>query len=400
MEPAPGPATAGADGPAAGLPGRSYTEPDLFALERRRIFGPAWTWVGHVSDLPAPGTALRHDLFGRSAFVIRGRDGALRAFRNLCRHRGSRLIDGDRSTGLAFCIDGRVRCPNHAWVYGDDGALLEVPREGRYPGLDRSVLGLHPLAVEAWQGQLFLAFEPPERTAAEEFADLAGVLEAYRPESMRRIGEPQMRTCAANWKLVCEHRLDLLHVARAHALLGTGAVRPVTRERMVSLAGEVAAGEAASWSTRAYARWLPDRSTLPPAHQRSWSRHFLWPNVFFDLQPEQLRVTQLLPMRAGETHVRTTTFGTSDGSGGLRLARYLGDRVDRRAVAAERRLVERIHAGVASGDYDTGPLAVDEAALRWFTRRWLEAVPEGAAVAEGAGAARLRSRTRRKRFLG
>ena len=69
-------------------------------------------------------------------------------------------------------------------------------------------------------------------------------------------------------------------------------------------------------------------------------------------------------------------------------------------VAAEQRLVERIHAGVASGDYDTGPLALDEAALRWFTRRWLEAVPEGAAVAEGGGAARLRSRARRKRLAG
>ena len=398
MDPAPGLSTAGADGPAAGLPGRSFTGADLFTLEHGRIFGRAWAWVGHVSDLPAPGTALRHDLFGRSAFVIRGRDGALRAFRNVCRHRGSRLVDGDRSTGLAFCIDGRVRCPNHAWVYGDDGALLEVPCQGRYPGLDRSVLGLHPLAVEAWLGQLFLAFEPPKRTAAEEYADLADVLEAYRPESMRRIGEPQSRICAANWKLVCEHRLDLLHVARAHALPGTGAVRAVTRERMVSLAGDVAAGDAARWSTRAYDRWLPERPVLPATHQRTWSRHFLWPNVFFDLQPEQLRVTQLLPMHAGETHVRTTTFGTPDASGSLRLARYLGDRVERRVAAAERRLVERIHAGVASGDYDTGPLAIDEVALRWFTRRWLEAVPEGAAVAAGGGADRPRSGARRKRF--
>jgi phenylpropionate dioxygenase-like ring-hydroxylating dioxygenase large terminal subunit len=401
MHPAAGPATEGADGPAAGLPGRSYVDPEIFALERSRVFWPAWQWVGHVSDLPAPGTALRYDLMGRSAFVIRGRDGALRAFHNVCRHRGSRLIDGDRSTGLAFCVDGRVRCPNHAWVYGDDGVLLEVPREARYPGLDRATLGLHPLAVQAWMGQLFVAFEPPSRPVAEEFGEPAIELEAYRPESMRRIGEPRAWTYSANWKLICEHRLDLLHVARGHSLPGVlDNLRPVSREQMVSVSGDVGAGDAASWSSRAYARWLPDFTVLPPARRRSWSRQFLWPNVIFDVHPEQLRVTQLLPTSVGETVVRSTSFGLPDAAGGSRLARYLGDRIDRRVRAVERRLVERVQAGVASGDYATGPLAVDEPALRWFTRRWLQGVPEGAAVAGGPDASRPRSRTRRKRIFG
>lgn len=386
MGPAAGPTTEGVDGPVAGLPGRAYVDPEIFARECSRIFWPAWHWVGHVSDLPAPGTALRHDLVGRSALVIRGQDGALRAFRNICRHRGSRLVDGDRSTGLAFCVDGRVRCPNHAWVYGDDGALLEVPRETRYPGLDRAGLALHPLAVQAWMGQMFVAFEPPRRLASEEFGELAVELGDYQPGSMRRLGEPRVSTCPANWKLVCEHRLDLLHVARGHASAGgADTLRSVLREVTTNVSGDITDGAAASWSSRAYACWLPDGAALPSGRRRSWSRLFLWPNVFLDVHPEQLRVTQLLPVTAGETLVRSTSFGLPDPSGGLRLARYLGERVERRATAAGRRAVERVQAGVASGDFATGPLAVDEPALRWFARRWRQVMAEATTVADDAG---------------
>ena len=97
------------------------------ALEFDAIFAPSWQFVCHASDLPAPGTAARFDCGGRSAVVLRTRAGALQGFRNVCRHRGSRLVDGDPHTGLAFCVDGRLRCPYHGWAYDDGGALVGVP---------------------------------------------------------------------------------------------------------------------------------------------------------------------------------------------------------------------------------------------------------------------------------
>ena len=87
----------------------------------------SWQLACHVSDLPAAGTALRFDFAGRTAVLLRGRDGEIRAFLNVCRHRGSRLVDGDPRTGLAFCVHGRMRCPYHGWEYDDRGALAHVP---------------------------------------------------------------------------------------------------------------------------------------------------------------------------------------------------------------------------------------------------------------------------------
>jgi len=111
------------------LAGACYTSPEFFALERERILLPSWQLVCHAADLPAPGTAIRFDFLGRSALLLRCADGTVRGFSNVCRHRGSRLIDGDATTGLAFCVDGRVRCPSHGWEYDDAGALVKVPRE-------------------------------------------------------------------------------------------------------------------------------------------------------------------------------------------------------------------------------------------------------------------------------
>ena len=108
------------------LAGACYTSPEFFALERERILLPSWQLVCHIADLPAPGTAIRFDFLGRSALLLRGADGTVRGFSNVCRHRGSRLIDGDATTGLAFCVDGRVRCPSHGWEYDHAGALGHV----------------------------------------------------------------------------------------------------------------------------------------------------------------------------------------------------------------------------------------------------------------------------------
>src|SRR5512145_1690034 len=150
-----------------GLAAPAYTDPAYFAAERDRILAPSWQIACHVADLPGPGTAIRFDFGGRSAVLLRARDGAIRGFLNVCRHRGSRLIDGDPVTGLAFCVDGRIRCPYHAWGYDETGALVHVPREGEYPDLERRALGLRPLPLETCAGFVFVAFAPPVRPVAD-----------------------------------------------------------------------------------------------------------------------------------------------------------------------------------------------------------------------------------------
>jgi phenylpropionate dioxygenase-like ring-hydroxylating dioxygenase large terminal subunit len=361
-----------------GLPGTCYTDPEFFAAERQRLLLPSWQLACHVADLPAPGTAIRCDFLGRSALLLRGPDGQVRGFGNACRHRGSRLIEGDAITGLAFCVDARVRCPSHGWEYDASGALVAVPREAQYPGLDHARLGLRPIAVETGLGFVFAAFERPPGTLAGRLQDCAAELEPCRLPSLRRLAEPLLRRCRANWKLVCEQAIDSHRASPAQP-----APRAASESRhgytrhgdLLRITGEIGGDDVAAWSMRAYAKWLPDRLQLPPARRRLWTRYLLWPNLLLDVYPDQVVAQQILPLGPADTLIRETSYGLPDGSRELKLARYLNRRVGRRFAAADRRVAERMQSGIES-DGGPGPLAADDQGVRWFVGRVRAAIPE------------------------
>jgi phenylpropionate dioxygenase-like ring-hydroxylating dioxygenase large terminal subunit len=362
-----------------GLAGPCYTDARFFAAERERVLLPSWQLVCHGADLPAAGTAIRFDFLGRSALLIRGPDGTIRGYHNVCRHRGSRLIDGDPTTGLAFCVDGRIRCPSHGWEYDASGALAHVPREEQYVGLDQATLGLAPITVANELGFVFAAFEPPSAPLASRLAECGAELEPYRIAAMRRINEPRLAPRRANWKLLCEQALDSHGASVAQALPQHAAPARLAYTRhgdLLRVAAPIAASDAAPWSARAYDYWLPELKHLPPARRRLWCRYFLWPNLVLDVYPEQTVVTQILPLGPGETMVRETAYALPDATRGVRLARYLNQRVRRRIAANDRRLVERVQAGLDTGDYLPGPLAADDAGLRWHIGRLRAAIPD------------------------
>ena len=102
----------------------------------------------------------------------RTKAGGLQGFRNVCRHRGARLVEGDAHTGLAFCIDGRLRCPYHGWTYDEAGALVSIPAGQHFDELDADAHSLHQLHVGQWRGLVFAAFQAP-RQAVEQVLDAA-----------------------------------------------------------------------------------------------------------------------------------------------------------------------------------------------------------------------------------
>jgi phenylpropionate dioxygenase-like ring-hydroxylating dioxygenase large terminal subunit len=384
--------------PFSGLPGGRYRDPVLLQREGERLLWPSWQFAGHVSDLPAPGTALRLDLLGRSAFVLRTAQGALRAFRNACRHRGTRLIEGDAGTGLAFCVDGRVRCPYHGWAYDDSGALAHVPEAAAYPGLDRSTLGLDELAVSTWNGLVFVAFSEPAPSIAG-WHRAEGPLAGRRVEAMRRTGEPHIERCAANWKVLCEMLLDTLQLDVAQPVLRQlFAARPqcAVEAGVVHIAAEIAGGDAASWSVRAYGRLLRQARESGATDDGGWTRLFLAPNTFVDVFPDHLRSLQLLPMGPSETAVREVVYAHPDATRTARIGRYLAGRIRRRARAGEMRLAERVQRGVDGSDHADGPIAGDEAGLRWFVEQVRGLVPE-IAPDEAPGSARRKPPGSRRR---
>ena len=356
-----------------------YTDPGFYALEREHILLPSWQLVCHLADLPAPGTAMRFDFLGRSALLLRGSDGRIRGFRNVCRHRGSRLIEGDPTTGLAFCVDARVRCPSHGWEYDHGGALVLVPRETEYAGLERAGHALAPVGVETALGFVFAAFETPQAPLAGRWQECAAELEPYRIAAMRRITEPRILPRRANWKLACEQALDSQR--NSPAQLTPRAVEPgrhvITRHGdLLCVEGELAGREATPWSARAYEYFAPEHVHLPPARRRLWCRYFLWPNLVLDAYPDQVVVQQILPMGPRETVIREIAYALPDARREMRMTRYLNARVRRRLEAADRRTSERLQAGIDTGDYRPGPLAGDDNGIRWHVGRLRATLPD------------------------
>lgn len=346
-----------------GLPAGWYTAKSRSALEFDAIFAPSWQFVCHASDLPAPGTAARFDCGGRSAVVLRTRAGGLQGFRNACRHRGARLIEGDPHTGLAFCVDGRLRCPYHGWAYDDGGALVTVPDGQQFEQFDPAAHSLHPVEVAEWRGLVFVAFTrppylPQDAAAAAGWPDLG---------SLRRLAEPRLTPVAADWKLTCEHLLDRAHfdVARPQPtarIFATARFR-TPAGRAIHADGTLADGAGTdSWSSRTYRRLLRDR----PAAARA-EILFLWPNLLLQLAPDALSVTQVLPDSTGRCWLRESRYAAADSSREMRLLRYTHERVRRQARASDLRLLERVQAGQGNLDPTAcGPLAMDEAGVRWF----------------------------------
>ena len=164
----------------AALPARLYRDPEVLELERRRVFERTWQLAGHVSQLPGPGTYMTAKAGTQPVLVLRDAEGELRAFRNVCRHRGSRLLEGSGECGKA------IRCLYHGWTYRLDGELIGVPEARSIPDLDKSTLGLFPVRVEAVAGLIFVNLDAHATPLAEQVAGSRSAWRRTRSRSSSR----------------------------------------------------------------------------------------------------------------------------------------------------------------------------------------------------------------------
>ena len=190
------------------MPAWCYTSPAFFKREIDRIFRTVWNPVGRADRLPVAGDYTTLDFAGIPLIIVRGQDGVLRGFANICRHRGSLMLEGEGNCQ-------RILCPYHSWGYALDGSLIGTPAMEQTKGFDAAAYALLPVRLETWGGFMFICFDAKAESLSSYLGDIDTRLAAYGLNDMvcTRRREYDM---ACNWKLFVENAKEAYHIGTVH----------------------------------------------------------------------------------------------------------------------------------------------------------------------------------------
>jgi Rieske 2Fe-2S family protein len=287
------------------LPGLSYTDPALFQREQEKIFEARWIAAARSADLDGPGAFRTLDIGRENVILVRGRDGQLRAFLNVCRHRGARVCM-ERS-GVAR---RNIQCGYHAWTYGLDGKLVAAPNLNKMPDVDRTEYGLVPVPVREWLGYTWVcvADEPPsfEDTVIGAVTGRlggAGIIESWGIENLE-VGRRISYDVRANWKLIVENFMECYHCATIHPEL-----TEVLPEFADGFAAQYFVGHGAAFAEEAEGFTVDGSAgvTVIPGvvegHDRKYYAITVNPQVFINLVPDHVIFHRMYPVGPDRTVV-------------------------------------------------------------------------------------------------
>lgn len=361
------------DKDARSLPAWTYSDPDFFALERVKIFLPAWQLVCHVSDIPNAGDYHTFSMCGELAVVVRGKDGLVRAFHNVCRHRAARLLDYESGN-----CGGRITCPYHAWTYRLDGTLTGVPHLDDYENFERADHGLKSVDLDVFAGFVFIRFRNGGPPLADYMAPIAEELAIYRTEDMQPLRKVSARVREVNWKTATDNYVDALHIPVAHdglnGLLGRSYTLTIDRD-VCKIFSDIQPSRMARVSNAAYRKFLPHVDHLPEERRKMWTYYKLWPSLMFDIYPDQIDFMQVIPLTPTSCLLRECAYALPDARREMQAARYLNWRINRIVNREDKHLIERVQAGMGSSSFSTGPFGRSEICLRHFAGQMRKAIP-------------------------
>jgi Rieske 2Fe-2S family protein len=293
------------------LPTSWYRSEDIFKVEKDRIFCREWIGVCRAEELPRPGDHRVLDVLGESILLVRNREGELRAFYNVCRHRGSRLCRGSHETvsagrvALAGGVTGGrlIVCPYHQWSYDLNGALVAAPHLGAGTGFDKQAFSLYPVGVAAWGGFVFLNLQSGAAPLQQQLGGVPERLQRY-PLADLRIGSTLHYDVAANWKILCENYNECYHCGGVHPELC--AVVPSFRD---------AGGSNLDWNRGVAHRegaytfthsGTTRRRAFPGLDADEQVRHkgeLVYPNLFLSVACDHVAAFILMPRGAERTEI-------------------------------------------------------------------------------------------------
>lgn len=347
------------------LPSWAYNSEAFFELEKQHLFLGSWQLVCHLSNISNNGDYFTFELFNERVMAIRGHDGTVRAFHNVCAHRAARLLDGDSGN-----CGKRLTCPYHNWGYDLEGNLTNVPYRDQFVDFDESQNGLVPVEMEIFQGFIFVRLKAVDGpSVADQFAPYLEELKPYRFEELEPMARVVMRPRKVNWKQIADNYVDALHIPIAHpglsALVGNSYGVEVGGKGgyIHKMWSDVRKTRKNTLSNRLYDQILPTMDHLSADKQRHWVYYRLWPNLAFDVYPEQMDFMQFIPISATTTMIRELPYALPDDRREVQIARYLNWRINRQVNAEDTDLISRVQDGMGTSGYSSGPLAKTEVCL-------------------------------------
>jgi Rieske 2Fe-2S family protein len=365
------------------LPAGAYTDAAWFAREMDGVFGRMWLAAGRADALSGAGAFVRRDVAGASVLIVRGGDGSIQAFHNVCRHRGTRLCTAD-----AGAFHGSIQCPYHAWTYGLDGRLLAAPQMDEVAGFDRAEYPLRRVACETWDGHVFINLSTLSAVAGsgapEPLAAQLGELPArFAPWRMHdlRLARRIEYDIATNWKLVVQNYNECLHcpvihplLNRMHHYLGADNV-PSTGTYCGGAMGFKDGIETLSTDGKRRRAVLPGLA----ARDREQVNYFaIYPNFLLTLHPDYMMTITIWPQDCGRTkliaewHFHPDEMAKPDFV--FEDAIEFWDRTNREDWA----ISEQSYLGISSRGYVPGPYSEREKQLWEFDQFVLSRVNQSA----------------------
>lgn len=351
----------------AALSPRHYLDASLLEAEQRLIFERTWQLAGHIGSLPRTGSYITARAGSQPVLVVRDDGGELRAYRNVCRHRGSRLLSGSGQCKAA------IRCRYHGWTYRLDGQMIGAPEALAFgERLDKSALGLLPARVEELSGLVFVNLDLEATPLSALIGDLAARLERYRIPSLVPFA-PAEGDQPANWKVVADNYLEGYHVPIAHpGLMRLYDYKRYTAEvhdSYVWFEAPLRDKPSSNRLERAYQSLLQPMPGLREEDRHTWRYVYIYPNTTIDLYPDQVNTWQLLPAGVASTHDVSASYRPPGSSARTRFVQWANQRLNTLVLDEDVDLVANVQQGLQTRGYQCGPLSERERAVAWFADR-------------------------------
>jgi phenylpropionate dioxygenase-like ring-hydroxylating dioxygenase large terminal subunit len=283
-------------GQATGLPPELYRRADVLELERERIFARDWLCAGLAADIPSPGDYLSYAINDQPVFVVRGHDGQIRGFSNVCLHRMMRLVEGRGSCRT-------VVCPYHGWSYDLGGRLVGAPHMKDVAGFEPADHRLPAVRTEVWEGWIYVTLDPAAPSIGELLAPLRDLVSRYELAAYVPI-VTQDSVWSTDWKLLTENFMESYHVPVTHRKT-LGSWLPLDD---IEFPAETHAGFTYETFTKGetarYGRAHPANTRLEGRWRYTTVMPTVYPSHMYVAAPDHLWYLSLRPRAVGEVHVR------------------------------------------------------------------------------------------------